>query len=205
MARACSLDLRERVVAAVRSGRSCRQVAVTLGSAQPSWLRAGHRHAAGCRSDRTRGPWRCLCDAPSPRLAARIQIARSSGAARQVPRRRAPSLPANGQSASGCRTSWRSLRARVLGTSCVLGPRCQGCCRFHRSVVVPAFVQQRLKSAQGMSLAAKELRAVYEAWCATHGYEPLSPQKFAAELKRLGCDKWKSCGLMRYRDLEPVA
>ena len=56
-----------------------------------------------------------------------------------------------------------------------------------------------------MSLAAKELRAVYEAWCATHGYEPLSPPKFAAELKRLGCDKWKSCGLMRYRDLQLVA
>ena len=70
---------------------------------------------------------------------------------------------------------------------------------------VPPFVQQRLKRAQGMSLAAKELRAVYEAWCATHGYEPLSPPKFAAELKRLGCDKWKSCGLMRYRDLQLVA
>ena len=70
---------------------------------------------------------------------------------------------------------------------------------------VPHFVQQRLKRAQGMSLAATELRAVYEAWCATHGYEPLSPPKFAAELKRLGCDKWKSCGLMRYRDLQFVA
>ncbi len=52
---------------------------------------------------------------------------------------------------------------------------------------VPLFVQQRLKKATGMSLAAKELRAVYEAWCATHGYEPLSPPKFTAELKRLGC------------------
>ena len=31
MARAYSLDLRERVVAAVRSGRSCRQVAATFG------------------------------------------------------------------------------------------------------------------------------------------------------------------------------
>jgi hypothetical protein len=70
---------------------------------------------------------------------------------------------------------------------------------------VPLFVQQRLKRAQGMSLAATELRAVYEAWCTTHGYEPLSPPKFAAELKRLGCDKWKSCGLMRYRDLQLVA
>jgi hypothetical protein len=70
---------------------------------------------------------------------------------------------------------------------------------------VPLFVQQRLKRAQGMSLAAKELRAVYEAWCATHGHEPLSPPKFAVELKGLGCDKWKSCGLMRYRDLQLVA
>ena len=70
---------------------------------------------------------------------------------------------------------------------------------------VPLFVQQRLKRARGMSLAAKELRAVYEAWCTTHGYEPLSPPKFAAELKRLGCDKWKSCGTMRYRDLQLVA
>ena len=70
---------------------------------------------------------------------------------------------------------------------------------------VPLFVQQRLKRAQGMSLAATELRAVYEAWCATNSSEPLSPPKFAAELKRLGCDKWKSCGLMRYRDLQLVA
>jgi hypothetical protein len=56
-----------------------------------------------------------------------------------------------------------------------------------------------------MSLAAKELRAVYEVWCTTHGYEPLSAPKFAADLKRLGCNKWKSCGLIRYRDLQFVA
>jgi hypothetical protein len=70
---------------------------------------------------------------------------------------------------------------------------------------VPAFVQQRLKRARGMSLAAKELRAVYEVWCTTHGYEPLSAPKFAADLKRLGCNKWKSCGLIRYRDLQVAA
>ena len=70
---------------------------------------------------------------------------------------------------------------------------------------VPLFVEQSLRKARGMSLAAKELRAVYEAWCATHGYEPLSPPKLAAELKGLGCDKWKSCGTMRYRDLQLVA
>jgi hypothetical protein len=70
---------------------------------------------------------------------------------------------------------------------------------------VPAFVQQRLHSAKGMSVAAKDLRAAYEAWCATQGYEPLSMPRLAAELKTLGYDKWKSCGLMRYRDLKLVA
>jgi len=68
-----------------------------------------------------------------------------------------------------------------------------------------AFVQQRLRSAKGMSVAAKDLRSVYEAWCATRGYEPLSMPRLAAELKKLGLDKWKSCGLMRYRDLQLVA
>ena len=45
----------------------------------------------------------------------------------------------------------------------------------------------------------------YEAWCATHGYPPLTVPKFAAELKALGYDKWKSSGLIRYRDLQLVA
>ena len=70
---------------------------------------------------------------------------------------------------------------------------------------VPAFVQQRLHSAKGVSVAAKDLRAAYEAWCATQDYEPLSMPRLAAELKTLGYDKWKSCGLMRYRDLKLVA
>jgi hypothetical protein len=70
---------------------------------------------------------------------------------------------------------------------------------------VSAFVQQRLQNAQGTSLAAKELRAAYEAWCAIHDVAALSQPKFAAELKALGYDKWKSCGLMRYRGLQLVA
>jgi hypothetical protein len=70
---------------------------------------------------------------------------------------------------------------------------------------VPAFVQQRLRNAKGMSVAAKDLRSVYEAWCATQGYEALSMPRLAAEQKKLGLDKWKSCGLMRYRDLQLVA
>jgi hypothetical protein len=70
---------------------------------------------------------------------------------------------------------------------------------------VQNFVQQRLKKVTGMSLGATELRSVYEAWCESRGYEPLTPPKFAAELKRLGLDKWKSSGLIRYRDLQFVA
>ncbi len=56
-----------------------------------------------------------------------------------------------------------------------------------------------------MSIAAKELRSVYEAWCAAQGHEPLSQPTLAAELKGLGYDKWKSCGRMRYRNLQLVA
>jgi hypothetical protein len=70
---------------------------------------------------------------------------------------------------------------------------------------VSDFVQQRLKRATGVSLGATELRSVYEAWCQLRGHEPLTAPKFAAELTRLGFDKWKSCGLMRYRDLQLVA
>ena len=51
----------------------------------------------------------------------------------------------------------------------------------------------------------EDLRVAYEAWCATHGYQPLTVPKFAAELKALGYGKWKSCGLMRYRDLQLAA
>jgi hypothetical protein len=70
---------------------------------------------------------------------------------------------------------------------------------------VNAFLQARVQSTSGASLAAMELREAYEAWCTTHDVVPLSPPKFAAALKALGYDKWKSCGLMRYRDLQLVA
>jgi hypothetical protein len=45
----------------------------------------------------------------------------------------------------------------------------------------------------------------YFACCTKHGYVPLSPQKLAAELAAMGFTKWKSCGRMRYRDLQFVA
>jgi hypothetical protein len=70
---------------------------------------------------------------------------------------------------------------------------------------VPAFVRERLQDAPGASMAARDLRATYESWCAEQSLQPLTVPKFAAELKRLGYDKWKSCGLIRYRGLQLVA
>ncbi len=70
---------------------------------------------------------------------------------------------------------------------------------------VPEFARKCLLSAAGSSLGASELRAAYEVWCAVHGQKPLSMQKLGAELSGLGYAKWKSCGLIRYRDLQLVA
>jgi phage/plasmid-associated DNA primase len=69
----------------------------------------------------------------------------------------------------------------------------------------PAFVRERLETSGGSSLAAGELRAAYETWCAAHDHKPLSMPKFAGELKALGYDKWKSCGVIRYRGLRFAA
>jgi phage/plasmid-associated DNA primase len=62
-----------------------------------------------------------------------------------------------------------------------------------------------LKNPTAPALPAGELRAAYEAWCAARDHKPLSMPKFAAELKALGYDKWKSCGLIRYRGLRFAA
>src|SRR5262249_23738451 len=70
---------------------------------------------------------------------------------------------------------------------------------------VAAFVCDRLQISKGSSVAASDLRATYERWCAARGRTPLTSPRFAAELKRLGFAKWKSCGLIRYRDLQLAA
>ena len=70
---------------------------------------------------------------------------------------------------------------------------------------VPEFARGCLQSAAGTSLSASELRARYEAWCAARDLSPLSMQKLGTELSDLGFVKWKSCGLIRYRDLQLVA
>ena len=70
---------------------------------------------------------------------------------------------------------------------------------------VPEFVGECLQYAAGSSLSASDLRATYEAWSAGRDQKPLSMQKLAAVLTGLGFQKWKSCGLIRYRDLQLVA
>ena len=70
---------------------------------------------------------------------------------------------------------------------------------------VSAFLGERLQKIEGTSIAFSELWSAYEVWCAERGEKPLSPPRFAAALKALGYEKWKSCGLMRYRGLQLVA
>ena len=64
------------------------------------------------------------------------------------------------------------------------------------------FVHECVRRTPGSSLRASELRAAYEVWCKENGCEPLSIQKFGIELRSLGFGKWKSSGLIRYRDLQ---
>ena len=70
---------------------------------------------------------------------------------------------------------------------------------------VPVFARECLQSAAGSSLSASELRSAYEVWCEVRKCEPLSRQRLGAELTGLGFAKWKSCGLIRYRNLQLAA
>ena len=70
---------------------------------------------------------------------------------------------------------------------------------------VNEFIRLRVRPAAGASLGASEMRAAYEDWCTRRACEPLSQQKLGAELTKLGFARWKSCGLIRYRDLQLVA
>jgi hypothetical protein len=64
------------------------------------------------------------------------------------------------------------------------------------------FSAERLLKVEGISIAFSELRSDYEVWCAERGESPLSLPRFAAALKALGYEKWKSSGLIRYRGLQ---
>lgn len=70
---------------------------------------------------------------------------------------------------------------------------------------VSVFSGETLHKVEGTSIAFSELRSCYEIWCAERGEKPLSLPRFAAALKALGYEKWKSCGLIRYRGLQLAA
>lgn len=70
---------------------------------------------------------------------------------------------------------------------------------------VPEFAHARLKVSAGQSVAASALLEAYEHWCLSRGQRPQTQQKLGAELGRLGLAKWKSCGRIRYRDVQLVA
>ena len=74
--------------------------------------------------------------------------------------------------------------------------RCQ--CAAH----IAYFVGERLQSAEGASVSAAELRSAYHSWCMVNGRKPVSGHRLGAALRELGFVKWKSCGRIRYRDLQ---
>ena len=70
---------------------------------------------------------------------------------------------------------------------------------------VSEFVRARLRPSKGQSVAASDLLKAYEEWCMARGETPLSQQKLGAELRLLNLTKWKSCGRIRYRDVQLLA
>jgi hypothetical protein len=70
---------------------------------------------------------------------------------------------------------------------------------------VREFAAARLREAAGTSLSASELRAAYKQWCRSRGREPSSQQKLGAELTALGFTRFKSNGLIQYRNVQLVA
>jgi hypothetical protein len=143
-----------------------------------------------------------LPDASPPVLPGSSIQANSSAASKPIGRRREERLKAPSNVLPLTRRA-SSLSGGQGGSLPSQGGRASGLSLVGSHV--RAFVQARLIKTEGVSLAASELRAAYEAWCAARDHAPLSPQRFAAELKALGYDKWKSYGLMRYRDLQLVA
>ena len=83
--------------------------------------------------------------------------------------------------------------------------RSSGALESSSATHVSDFAHACLRSTNGISIRACDLRSRYNQWCAERGLNPLSQQKLGAELARLGFAKWKSCGLIRYRDVQLAA
>ena len=83
--------------------------------------------------------------------------------------------------------------------------RSSGALESSSSTHVSDFAHACLRSTTGISIRACDLRSRYNQWCAEHELQQLSQQKLGAELTRLGFSKWKSCGLIRYRNVQLAA
>jgi hypothetical protein len=70
---------------------------------------------------------------------------------------------------------------------------------------LPVFDRARLRKVGGTSIAFSELGSCYEIWRAERGEKPLSLPRFAGAVKLLTYERWKSCGLIRYRGLQSAA
>jgi hypothetical protein len=68
---------------------------------------------------------------------------------------------------------------------------------------VRRFAEECLRAVDGTSVAASDILAAYHVWCAARAHAPLSMPRLAAELREFGYVKWKSHGLVRYRDQCP--
>jgi hypothetical protein len=67
------------------------------------------------------------------------------------------------------------------------------------------FAEAGLRAVTGTSIGASELMAAYRDWCMRHGIKPLTQQNLGARLTALGFTRSKSCGLVRYRDVQIAA
>jgi hypothetical protein len=65
--------------------------------------------------------------------------------------------------------------------------------------IFPAFDREHLERIEGASASASEICAALQAWCAKRDFKVPSQKRLGLYLARLGFEKWKSNGKMRYQ------
>ena len=179
-----------------------------LGLAALRVLREGHRWEEVRPASRNGRPWNAGTNAktslPAPTPKAQIFSRELPENVPQLSPRSARIGTASGQGATPMHQT--ETPSNVLPMRGPLPKRRSLSARSSPSGThAPEFAEACLRCTPGLSLSAREVRSRYEAWCAERGLVPLSQQKFGADLKRLGFAKWKSCGLIRYQDLQLAA
>ena len=64
--------------------------------------------------------------------------------------------------------------------------------------LVPRWASDALVKRRGSFVTAREARAGFEAWCATHDVEPLNATAFGKAMTALGYERNKVGGAIRY-------